>query len=111
MVERMKKFTPRLPMMETTIKMEVAESAGCKIEETNTPSRSENDVVEKTRKRRMRAKEKPRRKSLAQTKEFPRKKLVKPPTKIKPNHIRQEKRERAEQRLKLKTGSFFIKPT
>jgi len=30
------------------------------------------------------------------------------PRKINPNHIRQEKRERAEQRLKLKIGSVFI---
>jgi len=32
------------------------------------------------------------------------------PRKMKANHVRQEKRESAEQRLRLKIGSFLIKP-
>ena len=34
--------------------------------------------------------------------------LITLPRKISPNHIRQEKRERAEQRLRFKMGSVFI---
>ncbi len=109
MTEKIKKSVLRLPITEPIKKMGMMHSAGCRMDEMKTPLRSANDVVEKTNKRRMRATEKPKRKSLTQTLGFLRKTLTRLPRKMKPNHVRQEKRERAEQRLKLKTGSLLIK--
>lgn len=97
-------------MTDSMKKMGMVHSAGWRIDEMKISLRFAKDVVEKTSKRRMRATEKPKRKSLTQTMVFSRKTLMRLPRKMKPNHIRQEKRERAEQRLKLKTGSFLIKP-
>jgi len=108
--ERRKKFVPRFPMTDPMKKMGMTHSTGCRIDETKTPLRSANEVVEKTNKRRMRATEKPKRKSLTQTTGFPRRTLMRLPRKMKPNHARQEKRDRVEQRLRLKIGSFLIKP-
>jgi len=65
--------------------------------------------VEKTTRRSISAPQKPRKKNLIQKIGLLRKTLITLPRKINPNHIRQEKRERAEQRLKLKIGSVFIK--
>jgi len=78
------------------------------MEETKTPPRLADDVVQKTSKRRIRAAQKPRRQSLIQTVEFFRAALMILPRIRNPNHIKLEKRERAEQRLKLKMGSFFM---
>jgi len=91
-------------------KMGVVHKAGCKREEKNIPPKSAKDVVENTNKRSTSAPKKPKKKNLTQRFGFSRRALVKAPRKITPNHIRQEKRERAEQRLKLKIGSLFIEP-
>jgi len=65
--------------------------------------------VENTNKRSISAPQKPRKKNLIQKIGLSRKTLTVLPRKINPTHIRIEKRERAEQRLKLKIGSLFIK--
>jgi hypothetical protein len=96
-------------MTELMEKIGIVHNTGCKIEERKTTSRPANDVVENTNKRRINTKEKPRRKSLTQITGFLRKMLMKLPRKIIANQVRQEKRESAEQRLRLKTGSFLIK--
>jgi hypothetical protein len=108
--ENRKKSAPMLPMTELTEKSRLMHNTGCKTEERKTTLRSANDVVENTNKRRMSAKEKPKRKSLTQITGFSRKALMRLPRKMKPNHVKQEKMESAEQRLRLKTGSFLIKP-
>jgi hypothetical protein len=81
--------------------------AGCRIEETKTTARLENDVVKKTSERRIRVAQKPKRQSLIQIVELLWETLMIPPRDRNPNHIKLEKRERAIKRLKLKTGSFF----
>jgi len=110
MAENRKNSAPILSITELTKKSGIVHNTGCKIEERKTTLRFANDVVENTNKRRRNTKEKPKRKSLTQITEFSRKTLMRLPRKIKPNHIRQEKRESAEPRLRLKTGSFLIKP-
>jgi hypothetical protein len=77
-------------------------NVGCKREEKIVLPKSENDVVENTSKRSNDAPKKPKRKNFIQRFGFSRMTLAKLPRKITPNHVRQEKRERAEQRLKLK---------
>jgi len=96
-------------MTELMEKSGIVHNAGCKIEQRKTTSRPANDVVENTNKRRINTKEKPKRKSLTQITGFSRKTLIRLPRKIMANHVRQEKRESAEQRLRFKTGSFLIK--
>jgi len=96
-------------MTELTKKSGIVHNTGCKMEEKKTTLRSANDVVENTNKRRRDTKEKPKRKSLTQIAGFSRKTVMMLPRKMKANHVRQEKMESAEQRLRLKTGSFFIK--
>jgi len=94
-----------LGLMET---MGTMHNAGCKRDETKTLPRLANDVVESTNKRSMSAARKPKRQILTQTLELLRTALMRLPSKMKPNHVRQEKRERPEQRLRLKIGSVFI---
>jgi len=89
-------------------KMGMVHKAGCKREEKRILPKSAKEVVENTSKRSISAPEKPKKKNLIQRFGSSRKTLVKLPRKITPNHIRQEKRERVEQRLKLKIGSLFI---
>jgi hypothetical protein len=108
--ENRKNSAPILPMTELTEKSGIVHNTGCKMEERKTALRSANDVVENTNKRRRDTKEKPKRKSLTQITGFSRKTLMRLPRKMKANHVRQEKMESAEQRLRLKTGSFLIKP-
>jgi len=96
------------PIVEPIKKMGMVHKAGCKSDEKNLPPKSAKEVVENTNKRSISAPQKPKKKNLTQRFGFPRKALIKLPRKITPNHIRQEKRERAEQRLKLKIGSLFI---
>jgi len=54
-------------MTELTRNIGMIDSAGCRIDEMKPPLRFANDVVEKTSKRRIRATEKPKMKSLTQT--------------------------------------------
>lgn len=91
-------------------KMGITHKAGCKREEKNVLPKPAKDVVENTSKRSISAPQKPRKKNLNQRFGFLRRTVIKLPRKMTPNHIRQEKRERAEQRLKLKMGSLFIEP-
>jgi len=101
---RIPKLYPIIELIETTVTMH---NAGCKRDEIKTLPRLANDVVESTNKRSMIAPRKPKRQSLTQTLKLLRTTLMSPPSKIKPNHIRQEKRERPEQRLKSNIGSFL----
>jgi len=72
------------------------------------PLRLAMDVVQKTIRRRTKAAENPGSKSFVETVGFP-KATFKIPQRIKAtSHVKLENRETAEQRLKLKTGSFFI---
>jgi len=96
------------PITEPVKKMGMVHKAGCKREEKNIVPKSAKDVVKNTNKRSISAPQKPKKKNLIQRFGFSRKTLIKLPRKITPNHIRQEKRERAEQRLKLKIGSLFM---
>lgn len=96
------------PITEPIKKMGIVHKMGCKREEKNVLPKSANDVVENTNKRSVSATQKPKKKDLTQRFEFSRKTLIKLPRKTIPNHIRLEKRERAEQRLKLKIGSPFM---
>jgi len=96
------------PITELIKKMGMVHKAGCKREEKNILPGSTKDVVENTNKRSVSAPQKPKKKNLTQRFGFSRRVLIKLPRKVTPNHIRQEKRERAEQRLKLKIGSPFI---
>ena len=89
-------------------KMGMVHKAGCKKEEKNILPRSAKDVAENTNKRSISAPQKPKKKNLTQRFGFSRKTLIKLPRKTTPNQIKQEKRERAEQRLKLKMGSLFM---
>ena len=89
-------------------KMGMMHKAGCKREEKNILPKSAKDVVENTNKRSISAPQKPKKKNLIQRFGVSRKTLIRLPRKITPNHITQEKRERAEQRLKSKIGSPFI---
>ncbi len=103
------KDASKLPAASPVKKRVRVHNAGCKKEERKTCLRLANDIVENTSKRSIRTAEKPRRKSLTQIVLFSIKILTRLPRKMKPNHVRQEKRERAEQRLKVKIGSFLRK--
>ena len=96
------------PIMDPMKKMGMMHKTGCKREEKKILPKSAKDVVEKTNKRSISAPQKPKKKILTQRFGFSRRMLIKLPRKIIPNHIRQEKRERAEQRLRLKIGSRFM---
>lgn len=67
------------------------------------------ETIKRTNKRSIRAPPKPKKKNLIQSSGTPRKALSRLPTIITPNHTREEKKERAEERLQLKIGSFFMK--
>ena len=94
--------------MDPIEKMEVIHKAGCRREEKNSLTKLAKDVVENTNKRSISAPKKPRKKNLIQRLGPSRKTLIILPRKMTPNHTRQEKKERAEQRLKSKIGSPFI---
>lgn len=96
------------PVIEPAKKIDEVHKAGCKREEKVLFPTSAKDVVENTNKRSISAPLKPRKKNLTQRLGFLRKANVRLPKKIQPNQIRQEKRERTEQRLKLKIGSLFM---
>ncbi len=96
------------PITDPIKKMEMVHKAGCKREEKNILPKSAKEVVENTNKRSISAPQKPKKKDLTQRFGFSKKTLIKLPRKMTPNHIMEEKRERAEQRLKLKMGSLFI---
>ena len=85
------------------------QNTGCKEDERTAFRRSANDAVKKTNKRRISVTQKPKRKSLTQMLGLPRKTLRTLPRKMKTNQTKLENRDRAEQRLKLKIGSFFMK--
>lgn len=67
-----------------------------------------NEVTEKTSNLNITAPLKPKKKNLIQRSGDPRRPHIKPPIRSTPNQIREEKKERAEQRLKLKIRSCFI---
>jgi hypothetical protein len=98
------------PITEPIKKMRMVHKTGCRREEKNILLRPAKDVVENTNKRSINAPQKPKKKNLTQRFGFLRRTVIKLPRKMTPNHIRQEKKERAEQRLKLKMESLFIEP-
>ena len=81
---------------------------GCKREEKRVPPAPENDVTDRTSSRSIRDPLNPKKKNLIQMSGAPRRELIKPPRRSTPNHMREEKNERAEQRLKLKIRSCLI---
>jgi hypothetical protein len=87
-----------------------AARAGCRREEKTVPTNSLKDVTERTSKRRIRAPLKPRKKNLIQSSGVPRRALIRLPRIMIANQTREEKKERAEQRLILKMRSFFMEP-
>jgi hypothetical protein len=95
-------------IVELMKKIGMVHKAGCRREEKNVLPKSAKDVVENTSKRSISAPQRPKKKNLIQRFGFSRKALNMLPTRIIPNHMRHEKRERAEHRLKLKTASLFI---
>jgi len=96
------------PITEPIKNMGSATKAGCKREEKRLPPNPAKEVTERTNRRRIRAPLKPKKKNLIQSSGAPRRPLIKAPRRSTPNHTREEKKERAEQRLKLKIRSFFI---
>jgi len=96
------------PIVEPIKKMGSATKAGCKREEKRVPPNLAKEVTERTNRRRIRAPLKPKKKNRIQKVGAPRKPLINPPRSSTPNHIREEKKERAKQRLKLKIRSLLI---
>jgi len=89
------------PIVEPIKKIGSATKAGCKREEKRVPPNPAKEVTERTNKRSIRAPLKPKKKNLIQSSGAPRRPLIKLPRRIIPNHTSEEKKERAEQRLKL----------
>ena len=96
------------PIAELIKKTGNAAKAGCKREENRVLPKSAKEVTERTSKRSIRAPLKPKKKNLIQRFGAPRKAPIKLPRMMIPNQTREEKKERAEQRLKLKTRSLFM---
>jgi len=82
--------------------------AGCIKEENKVPPKPEKEVTEKTSNLSISAPLKPKKKNLIQRSGDPRILHNKPPKRSTMNQTREEKKERAEQRLKLKIRSRFI---
>jgi hypothetical protein len=97
------------PIADPMKTMGKAARAGCKREEKTVPTNPLNEVTEKTNIRSIRAPLKPKKKNLIQSSGAPRRELIKLPRMTIANQMREEKKERAEQRLKLKMRSFFMK--
>jgi hypothetical protein len=76
-----------------------AAKTGCNREEKSVPPTLAKEVMEKTNKRSIRAPLKPRKKNLIQSSGAPKSELIKEPRRSTPNHISDEKKERAQQRL------------
>jgi hypothetical protein len=89
-------------------RMGTATRAGCSREEKKVLPNPAKEVMERTKRRRIRAPLKPKKKNLIQSSGAPRRALIKLPRISIPKHMREEKKERAEQRLRLKIGAFFM---
>jgi hypothetical protein len=85
-----------------------ATKVGCSREEKRVLPNPAKEVMERTNRRRIRAPLKPKKKNLIQSSGAPRRALIKLPRISIPNHMSEEKKERAEQRLRLKIGAFFM---
>jgi hypothetical protein len=81
---------------------------GCRSEEKRKPRIPAKEVTERTSSLSISAPLKPKKKNRIQKVGAPRKPLINPPRSSTPNHIREEKKERAKQRLKLKIWSLLI---
>ena len=81
---------------------------GCNREENKVPLKPVKEVIERTNKRSIKAPLKPKKKNLIQRSGSPIKEVIKQPRRITPNNMREENKERAKQRLKLKTRSLFM---
>jgi hypothetical protein len=96
------------PIVEPIKRRGIRIRRGCRREEKRAPPKPAKDVTDKTSSLRIRAPLKPKKKNLIQRLESPRRALIKPPRSSTPNNKREEKKERAEQRLKLKIRSRLI---
>jgi hypothetical protein len=96
------------PTAESIKKMGIATRAGCSREEKRVPPNPAKDVIERTNKRSIRAPLNPKKKILIQSCGAPRRPLIKLPRRSIPNITREEKKDRAEQRLQSKIRSFFM---
>jgi hypothetical protein len=97
-----------IPIVEPKKSTGIKIRTGCRSEEKRTSLVPAKEVTDRTSRRSIRAPLKPRKKNRIQRLGAPRRPLIKPPRSSTPNHISEEKKERAEQRLKLKIRSCFI---
>ena len=97
-----------IPIVEPKKRTETRTNTGCRSEEKRAPPVPAKEVTDRTSSRRIRAPLKPKKKNLIQRAGAPRRPLINPPRSNTPNHTREEKKERAEQRLKLKIRSRLI---
>jgi len=83
------------PIAELIKKMGSATRAGCSREEKRVLPNPVKEVMERTNRRSIRAPLKPKKKNLIQSSGAPRRALIKPPRRSIPNHMSEEKKERA----------------
>ena len=83
------------PIIESIKRIGSATRAGCSREEKRVLPNPAKDVMERTNRRRIRAPLKPKKKNLIQSSGAPRRALIKLPRRSIPNHISEEKKERA----------------
>jgi hypothetical protein len=96
------------PSVEPIKLREMRIRTGCRKEENKVPPNPENEVTEKTSNLSISAPLKPKKKNLIHRTGDPRRLHIKQPKRSTPNQMREEKKERAEQRFKLKIKSRFI---
>jgi hypothetical protein len=96
------------PIADPIKKIGSATKAGCKREEKRVPPNPAKEIIAMTKRRSIRAPLKPKKKNLIQRCGAPRRTLIKLPIISTPNHTREEKKDKAEQRLQLKIRSLFM---
>jgi hypothetical protein len=96
------------PTVELKKNIETRTRIGCRSEEKRKPPVPAKEVTERTSSLSIIAPLKPKKKNRIQKVGAPRKPLINPPRSNTPNHIREEKKERAKQRRKLNIRSLFI---
>lgn len=96
------------PRVEPMIAVGIRTKAGCRREEKSVLPNLANDVTDKTNSRSIRAPLKPKKKNLIQKCGASKMADINTPKSSIPNHIREEKKDRAEIRLKLKIRSRLI---
>lgn len=97
-----------IPMVDSIKKTGINTRIGCSREEKITPPNFAKDVTDKTSSLSIKAPLKPKKKNLIQRLGDPRIAIINPPRRSTPNHINEEKNDKAEQRLRLKIKSCLI---